>query len=78
MSTATATKTVYTPEDLLAMPDGKSYELVNGELVEHEMGTEPNWVGDSSCVSRLGRVCERSNRGRLDVDIRGRLPVFPP
>ena len=24
----------YTPEDLLAMPDGKSYELVDGRLVE--------------------------------------------
>jgi Uma2 family endonuclease len=32
MSTATVTR--YTPEDLLAMPDGKSYELVRGELVE--------------------------------------------
>jgi hypothetical protein len=25
-----ATKQRYTPEDLLAMPDGKDYELVNG------------------------------------------------
>ncbi len=24
----------YTPEDLLAMPDGKGFELVNGRLVE--------------------------------------------
>ena len=44
MSTATATKAVYTPEDLLAMPDGKSYELVDGQLVERNMGAESNWV----------------------------------
>ena len=29
MSTATATR--YTPEDLLALPDGKRFELVDGE-----------------------------------------------
>jgi hypothetical protein len=34
MSTAVATQTQYTPEDLLAMPDGQSYELVGGQLVE--------------------------------------------
>ena len=39
MSTAVATKTHYTPEDLLAMPDGKRYELVGGQLVEREHGT---------------------------------------
>src|SRR5580704_8315063 len=45
MSTAIATKTEYTPEDLLAMPDGKSYELVDGQLVERNMGAESSWVG---------------------------------
>jgi len=34
MSTAIATEARYTPEDLLAMPDGKRYELVDGRLVE--------------------------------------------
>ena len=33
MSTAVETKTQYTPEDLLAMPDGKSYELVDGQPI---------------------------------------------
>ena len=33
MSTAVATEARCTPEDLLAMPDGKSYELVDGQLV---------------------------------------------
>jgi Uma2 family endonuclease len=45
MSTAVATKTEYTPEDLLAMPDGKSYELVGGQLVERSMGAKSSWVG---------------------------------
>ena len=32
------TKQRYTPEDLLAMPDSVNYELVNGELVERNVG----------------------------------------
>ena len=39
-------KRVYTPEDLLTMPDdGKSYELVNGELKEQTMSFESCYVG---------------------------------
>src|SRR5438046_1195867 len=38
MSTAT-TVTLYTPDDLLQMPDGDQYELVNGILVERKMST---------------------------------------
>ena len=37
MSTVAA-KQSYTPEDLLTMPDAVSYELVDGELVERNMG----------------------------------------
>ena len=33
-----------TPDDLLAMPDGKSYELLDGELVELKMSMESSWV----------------------------------
>ncbi|MHB1558036.1 MAG: Uma2 family endonuclease [Isosphaeraceae bacterium] len=43
MSTSVVTR--YTPEDLLAMPDGKSYELVDGELVERNIGAESSWIG---------------------------------
>ncbi len=32
-----AGKSRYTPEDLLKMPDGDMYELVDGQLVEHTM-----------------------------------------
>ena len=44
---ATENKTRYTPEDLLAMPDGKDYELVDGRLVER------NWERN-----RAGLVAE--------------------
>jgi Uma2 family endonuclease len=46
MSTAVATEArQYTPEDLLAMPDGKAYELVDGRLVKRNMGAESSEVG---------------------------------
>ena len=44
MSTAVATEAQVTPEDLLAMPDGKSYELVDGQLVKRNMGMESSWI----------------------------------
>ena len=34
---AVATKTTYTPEELLALPDEKDYELVDGHLVERNV-----------------------------------------
>ena len=46
MSTAVATESRrYTPEDLLALPDEKNYELVDGRLVDRNMGTESSEVG---------------------------------
>src|SRR5262249_27160887 len=45
MSTAIATPTEYTLEDLLALPDEKSFELVDGHLVEQKSGAESSWVG---------------------------------
>jgi Uma2 family endonuclease len=62
MSTAVETKTQYTPEDLLAMPDGKSYELVGGQLVERNMGAESSWIG-GRLLLRLGRFCEEHEVG---------------
>src|SRR5437762_2327476 len=62
MSTAVETKTHYTPEDLLAMPDGKNYELVGGQLVERNMGVESSWVG-GRLHSRLDRFCEEHGTG---------------
>jgi len=34
----TFSEPVYTPDDLLTMPDGDRYELVDGHLVEHHRG----------------------------------------
>ena len=62
MSAAVATKIHYTPEDLLAMPEGKSYELVGGKLVELNMGLESSWVG-GRLHSRLDRYCEEHEAG---------------
>jgi Uma2 family endonuclease len=40
----TTLSSTYTAEDLLTMPDGDLYELVDGQLVEREMGTESSWI----------------------------------
>jgi Uma2 family endonuclease len=34
-----------TPEDLLSMPDGRNFELVDGNLVERNMSVLSSWVG---------------------------------
>jgi Uma2 family endonuclease len=62
MSAAAVTEPRYTPEDLLAMPDGKRYELVGGKLVERNMGLESSWVG-GRLHSRLDRHCEEKGLG---------------
>jgi Uma2 family endonuclease len=62
MSTAVETKTQYTPEDLLAMPDGRNYELVGGQLVERKMGMESGWVG-TRLASMLDRFREEHGIG---------------
>jgi Uma2 family endonuclease len=63
MSTAVATEPRrYTPEDLLAMPDGKKYELVNGQLVERHTGAESSWVGGQLHL-RLGLFSREHDLG---------------
>ncbi len=62
MSTAITTQAPYTPEDLLAMPDGEGYELVGGQLVERNMGAESSQVGTRLC-SRLDLFCEEHGLG---------------
>src|SRR5579885_3451928 len=39
------TKPCYTPEDLLRMPEGDLYELVDGHLVERKMGARSSFIG---------------------------------
>jgi Uma2 family endonuclease len=62
MSKSAATQTHYTPEDLLAMPDGKNHELVGGQLVERKSGMESSWVG-GRVLARLDRYCEHHGFG---------------
>lgn len=45
---ATVDAVSYTPEDLLRMPDGKGYELVNGSLVELIVGGLLSLVGGTA------------------------------
>ena len=40
-----ALQRTYTPEDLLAMPDGKIYELEDGRLLRRELSVISSWVG---------------------------------
>src|SRR5438132_6437791 len=61
---ATKKKKIYTPEDLLTMSDGKSYELDNGKLVLRPMGTESSWVG-LKLSHRMDSFCELHNSGHI-------------
>jgi Uma2 family endonuclease len=65
MSTAVATEgRRYTPEDLLAMPDEKSYELVDGRLVERHSGARCSLVGGDLLVRLVG-FCDEHDLGTV-------------
>jgi Uma2 family endonuclease len=51
-----------TPEDLLAMPNGDFYELVNGRLMERKLGAKASWVG-RRCASFVGDYCDDHHLG---------------
>ena len=55
-------KQSYTPEDLLTMPDRDSFELVDGELVERNMGWKSSWIG-GRLYFFLSTYCESRNSG---------------
>ena len=54
--------TGYSPEDLLTMPDGERYELVNGQLQEKPMSGLSSWVG-LEVGRRLGNFVVEHNLG---------------
>ena len=54
--------TGYSPEDLLIMPDGERYELVNGQLQEKAMSGLSSWVG-LEVGRRLGNFVVEHNLG---------------
>lgn len=51
-----------TPAELLALPDGKLYELVDGRPVEKKMGCESSWVG-GQINRRLNAFCSDNRLG---------------
>jgi Uma2 family endonuclease len=59
---ATAALTRYKPEDLLAMPEEGRYELIDGQLVERNMGAKSSRVA-TRLVSRLDTYCEARAAG---------------
>src|SRR4051794_14117055 len=52
----------YTPEDLLTMADGDRYELVDGYLVERDMGLKSSWVG-GRLVHLASGYCDANGLG---------------
>ena len=60
MSTVAAK--IYTPADLLAMPDNNGIELVNGELVEKPVSVLSALV-ETKTLLRLGAYCEAHKIG---------------
>lgn len=57
-----ATKTRYTPEDLLELHDAAGYELVDGQLVERPMSGLSSYVGGRLFHRMIGH-CEPSGLG---------------
>jgi Uma2 family endonuclease len=64
---AVAEKTLLTPEDLLALPDEKGFELVDGELVERHVSVLSSWVAGQI----FGLIRDLVLRGQLGW-------AFPP
>ena len=54
----------YTANDLLDMPNGDRYELVNGQLVERNMGWEASLIG-ARLLHLLATYCDSHPVGRL-------------
>lgn len=55
-------KAVYTPQDLLTMPDGDKYELVDGQLVEKSMSFWSSFVAGKAYL-RLALYAEQKQAG---------------
>jgi Uma2 family endonuclease len=53
---------VVTPDDLLNMPDGARYELIDGRLVKREMGFRSSFIG-GRLFRWFGDHCERNGLG---------------
>lgn len=77
----------YTPEDLLAMPDGKNFELVDGRLVERHRTSRSAEVEDHMgfladqiavrLVQRLANFCDEHPQGWVLMPNSGGFQGFP-
>ena len=74
MSTFTS-GTAITPEDLLNMADGKNYELINGDLVERDMGNESSEIAGRILIL-IGIFLRGRALGRLFMSDAG-FQCFP-
>lgn len=61
MSTLSSAKR-YSPEDLLRMPDGDLYDLVDGQLVQHTMSLWASYVA-GKILERLHNHCRPNKSG---------------
>ena len=57
-----APERLYTPEDLLRMPDGERYELVDGHLKEPDVSVMSSWV-EGEIQARLREHCRAEGLG---------------
>jgi Uma2 family endonuclease len=64
-----------TPDDLLAMPDGKNFELVNGELVERNVSVLSSLV-EGNVFGVLFAYCRERRLGPLFTSSNG-IRCFP-
>lgn len=55
---------VYTPEDLLTMPDGFRFELIDGKLVERNMGAKASEVA-ATVISLVRNHARNHNLGKV-------------
>lgn len=59
---ATATKTDYSPENLLELPDAVGFELVDGQLVERPLSGLSSYIG-GQLFKRIDNYCESAQLG---------------
>jgi Uma2 family endonuclease len=64
ISNSIPTQTRFTPDDLLRLPDAVNYELVDGQLVERNMGMESSRIG-TRIIRILGPFIDERASGEL-------------
>ena len=72
---ATVAKTGYTPEDLLAIRDRLMPELIDGELVEREMGQKSDSIA-ATCLMFIARFVREHSVGLVN-GAQGSYQIFP-